>query len=140
MTWLAWVVAGLVLVILEMMTASLFFFACLAIGAFAAAVFAYFGAANWMEYVAFAVLSIVAVFTIRPLFKSWLSKNGSAKSNVDELIGQDALVTEKISPKKDGFIKYKGEVWLASADSEIDTDTVVTIESISGTKAFVIKK
>ena len=141
MTWIMWVIAAVVLVILEIVTPGLFFFACLAIGSLCAAAVAYFGVSNWFEFGIFAVTAIVSIFSIRPFFKKWMNKQskGFIASNVDELVGQEALVTEKITLNKAGFVKVKSEIWLAESDSEIEAGEKVIIKSLSGTKVFVKK-
>lgn len=141
MTWVIWLIAAVVLIILEIVTPGLFFFACLAIGSLAAAVIAYFGISNWLEFGVFAFVAVISIFAIRPFFKKWMEKQNkmTVNSNVDALIGAEALVTEKIVPEKPGFVKVRGEIWLAESDSEIEPGTKVAIESLSGTKVFVKK-
>ena len=118
-----------------------FFVSCLAIGSFAAAAVAYFNISNWLEFGVFVVVSLSSIFAIRPFFKKWLAKQnkGSIKSNVDALIGTEAVVVEKIMPPKSGFVKVQSEIWLAESDTEIETETKVRVESVSGTKVFVKK-
>jgi len=139
MAWITWVVAAICLVILEISTPSVFFFLSLAVGAFVAAVAAYFGISTWFEVAVFVIVSVVSVFTIRPLFKRYLKRTGTTNSNVDALIGADALVTETISPSKDGFVKVFSEIWLASSAEEIKKGETVKVLSVSGTKLFVKK-
>jgi membrane protein implicated in regulation of membrane protease activity len=140
MAWLFWVIAFVVLVIVEVATPSTFFFLSLAAGALTAAAVAYFSASSiWVETIAFVVVSVISIYTIRPLFKSYLKKAETADSNVDSLIGAEAAVTQTISPPKDGFVKVFSEIWLASSDEEIKTGEKVKVISVSGTKLFVKK-
>ena len=69
-----------------------------------------------------------------------MAKADSAKSNVDALIDAHAMVTEKITPSKAGFVKVQSEIWLAESDVEIEAGKEVKIKSISGTKVFVERK
>ncbi|MCL2334750.1 MAG: NfeD family protein [Endomicrobia bacterium] len=139
MSWIAWLVAAIVLVILEISTPGIFFFLSLAVGAFVAAIAAYFGVSHWIDYIIFAVVSILSIFTVRPLFKRYFKRAETAKSNVDALIGAEAMVTAGISPSKDGFVKVMSEIWLANSDEEIKEGEKVKVISVSGTKLFVKK-
>jgi len=139
MTWITWIAVAIVLVILEISTPSVFFFLSLAVGALAAAAAAYLSGLPLVEVIVFTVVSIVSIFTIRPLFKSYLKKAETTDSNVDALIGAEALVTAEISPSKDGFVKVLSEIWLASSDEGIKEGEKVKVISVSGTKLFVKK-
>ncbi|MDR1695011.1 MAG: NfeD family protein [Endomicrobium sp.] len=139
MTWLAWISAAFVLVICEILTPSVFFFLCLSAGALFAAAAAYFNISDWLEFGIFAAVSVLSIYTVRPIFKKMLKKTDTVKSNVDALLGANAVVTETISPLKDGFVKVSGEIWLAHADEEIKEGEKVKVVSISGTKLFVKK-
>jgi Membrane protein implicated in regulation of membrane protease activity len=140
MGWIIWLVAAIVLVIFEIATTSLFFFLCLAIGSLFAALLSYFYPGFWAETTVFAVMTFLAILFVRPLFKKYLKTTSAKDSNVDELIGKDAFVTEKITLKESGFVKVMGEIWSAKSDEEIAKDSVVTIISVSGTKLNVKKK
>jgi membrane protein implicated in regulation of membrane protease activity len=139
MNWIVWVIVAFVFIILEISTPSMLFFTCLAVGCFVAAIFSFFGVSHIAGYIVFAIVSIVSLFTIRPLFKKTMKESESIKTNVDALIGKSALVTEKISLQKDGFVKVGGEIWLAQSDFDIEEGQYVKIESISGTKLKVVK-
>ena len=139
MSWIIWVIAAICLVILEISTPSVFFFLSLGVGALFAAAAAYFGISIWFEVAVFVVVSVGSIFTIRPLFKRYLKRTGTVDSNVDALIGADAMVTETITPSKDGFVKVFSEIWLAQSDEEIKKGETVKVLSVSGTKLFVKK-
>lgn len=139
MTWLTWIIIAIALVIMEVVTPSIFFFLCLGIGAFFAAIAAYFNVSNWLEFGVFAVMSVVSIYTIRPIFKKAMAKQETVKSNVDELVGAKAVVTGKILPSKAGFVKVQSEIWLAESDEEINEGETVIIQEVSGTKVIVKK-
>ncbi|MDR1942388.1 MAG: NfeD family protein [Endomicrobium sp.] len=140
MSWLAWLIIGILLVVVEIVTPTAFFALCLSLGAFAAAVAAYFHGSDWIEAGAFVVAAVISIYAIRPLLKKWMSKMDSAKSNVDELIGETAVVTQDISPETAGFVKVCGQTWLAVSDEELKSGQKAIIKSLSGTKVFVSKK
>jgi membrane protein implicated in regulation of membrane protease activity len=139
MSWIAWLVIFILLVIVEMVTPTVFFSLCLAFGALGAAAISFFQVPFWTEASVFTVVSIASIYIVRPVLKKWMSKMDSVKSNVDALIGAAAVVTHDIAPDKTGFIEVSGGVWLAEAASEIKAGEKVVIESINGTKAFVKK-
>ncbi|MDR0823217.1 MAG: NfeD family protein [Endomicrobium sp.] len=139
MTWIAWLILVFVFAILEMATAGTFYFLCLAAGCFIAGIFAFFDIANAVQYGVFAIVSLISIFTIRPLFKRIMQKT-AIDTNVDALIGKNAVVTENISSIKCGFVKIEGDIWLAESDFDIEKGEKVVIESISGTKLKVKKE
>jgi len=140
MTLIAWLVLGIVFIIAEIATASIFFFACFAIGAFAAAAVSLLSVSDLISVGIFVIVSILSMFTIRPLFKKWFSSKPDIKSNVDELIGKTATVTKKITPHEDGFVKVTGaEVWLASSAQTLNEGETVIVKSVTGTKLTVGK-
>lgn len=79
----------------------------------------------------------------RPLVRKFLHFNRSKDTNLDRLIGQVAVVTERIDNlQATGAVRIGGLVWTArSLDGEaIEVDTYVTFEKIEGNKALVKKK
>jgi len=140
MSYLVWLAVGVAFVICEIITVNYFFTLCLAFGSFAAAILAYFHATFLQCVLAFAAVSIISIFFIRPLLKKWMSKSPTVKSNVDELIGAHAIVTQDITPEKAGFVEVNGGTWLAEAASEIKAGEKVVVESISGVKVIVKKQ
>ena len=139
MTWIAWLIVGIFLVILEILTPSMFFFSCLAIGAFLASGASALGSSVWLDFGICALGTLIAVYTIRPLFLRYIRRTGTVNSNVDALIGEIAIVSEDISPEKNGFVKVLNETWLAYSDEKISAGERVIVKSIDGTKLFVKK-
>jgi membrane protein implicated in regulation of membrane protease activity len=137
MSWILWLALVFVLIIFEISTPSMLLFTCLAVGCVVAGILSLFGVENFVQYMVFAAVSLISLFTIRPLFKKAMKKSDSIKTNVDALLGKEAIVTTKIELHKDGFVKIGGEVWLAWADTEIEVGQTVIVESISGTKLKV---
>jgi membrane protein implicated in regulation of membrane protease activity len=137
MTWIIWLIIAVVLIICEI-AISIFFFVCLAVGSIVSAIFALFGATVWIQIIIFAIVSVISIFTIRPLFKKIISKNKTVKSNIDALINEEGIVMEKIAPFKNGFIKVQGEVWLANSKQEVfEIGDKVKIKEITGNIAVV---
>lgn len=132
-----WLLIAVLLIICEVLT-SAFFFVCVAIGAIFAGLCAYcFVDILWVSLLTFILISIIFLYTIRPLLKRIMNRLKTTKSNVDSLIGADAIVIEDISFVKAGFVKVSGEVWRAKSDDDIKVDQVVKIKSIDGTSLIV---
>ncbi|MDR1787520.1 MAG: NfeD family protein [Treponema sp.] len=97
-------------------------------------------AAQWGIF--FALSALLLIFT-RPFALKRL-KVGSVKTNVDDLIGRDAIALQKISVFGKGEIKVKGQVWTAAPDAgeaaDIEKNAICVIVRIEGVKAIVKKK
>ncbi|MCA6069517.1 MAG: NfeD family protein [Endomicrobium sp.] len=139
MTWIAWIVIAVVLIIFEIATTSIFFFICLAIGSAFAAVVSCFTDSSLLQFTIFLIISILALYLVKPIFKRMISKAKTVSSNVDALIGAEAIVTGKIMPLKSGFVKVSSEIWRAESDVDIEIGEVVIIKKVSGTMLIVEK-
>lgn len=115
--WHIWVIAALLLFIVEIFTTG-FAVICLAAGALGGAVAAALGAPFWGQILAFALLALVSFVTVRPVMLRWFSK-GSKPSNMESLIGRKVKVTETVGRDSMGRIKVDGDDWQAvSEDGE----------------------
>lgn len=136
-----WLVAVIVFVILEAVSyqiISIWF----ALGAVGAMVCAVFGAGFTAQATVFLVISVICVCFTRPVFKKMLG-NKIVKTNVDAMIGAEALVTEDIDNiSATGQAKVDGKLWTArSADGNaIKSGNTVTVERIEGVKLIVKSK
>lgn len=141
MSWIIWIITAVILVVSEIVTTSLFFFSCLGFGALAAGAASAFGAGLWIQTAVFSAVSLISVMFIRPLLKKYMKKADGKGSNIDEIIGKEAVVTEKISEDAPGFVKIFGETWGAFSESgDIDKGSAVEIIAVSGTRLKVRKK
>ncbi|MBN1383890.1 MAG: NfeD family protein [Elusimicrobia bacterium] len=135
--WLAWAVVAVVLVIIEIISPTVFFFVCLAIGAIFASIATIFHIA-WLPWVVFITISFLLVVFARPLINKFVNRPGRP-ANVDALVGQRAYVLEEVKPTRYGRIKVEGEEWIAESPEEITKDTWVKITEIKGTRVVVEK-
>ena len=138
---IAWAAALVLLLIVEGITAQLvtIWFAA---GALVAMVAAVFHAPLWLQFVMFAVVSIVTLIATRPLARK-INNRAKESLNADRIIGMDGLVTEDIdNMESKGLIKVDGASWTArSGDGEkIESGATVVIEKIEGVKAIVRRK
>ena len=136
-----WLIAAIVLVIIELLTAG-FGVICFAIGALFSALVAYFTPNILWQLLVFAVVSMLTFIFLRPvLIKLLERKTKDVKTNADALIGKIGVVSETIDSTKnigrvaidgddckavshDGAVINKGEkVKVLSRDSIILTVT-----------------
>lgn len=135
--WLTWAVIAAILFIYEMISPTVFFFACLGIGAIFAAVVTIFNL-MWLNWAVFFVISVLAIIFSRPLVNK-LMKKPSRPANVDALLNQKAFVLEEIKPTKFGRVKIEGEEWLAESSEEIPKGGQVKIIEVKGVRLIVKK-
>lgn len=138
MDFISWIIFAVILIVVELLTPGAFFFACLGIGALAAGLIALL-LPVWTSWIAFVVISVVALYSIRPMARK-LFQSSSKKSNVDALVGQKAWVTEPITPPNLGMVKADGEIWRGEANEPIPKDTWVVVVAVKGTRLEVKKQ
>ena len=138
--WKAWLVAVVVCLIIEIIPPPThFFFLCVALGALAAAITAFYSSAVWVPWTVFFVATAALVPMLIPLAR-FLFTPRAHPSNVDALVGQNALVQEPIQPKSPGMVKIHGESWRAFSETEtFEKDQWVRIDRVEGTHVVVSK-
>lgn len=109
-----WLIAAIVLVILEIFTSG-FGVICFAVGAVFSALGAYLELNLIWQLVIFAAASMLAFIFIRPVVLRVLEKKSKeVKTNADALIGKVAMVSEAIdSEKNTGRVAVDGDDWKA---------------------------
>lgn len=116
-----WLIAAIILVIIELLTAG-FGVICFAIGALFSALSAYLGLGLLWQLLVFAVTSVLTFIFLRPVMIKLLErKSKDVKTNADALIGKTALVSETIDATQNtGRVAVDGDDWKAvSADGSI---------------------
>lgn len=137
MVWI-WLAAAIIFIIIEAVTVGLttIWFAA---GALVALILALIKVGVGVQVVVFLILSLVLLATTRKIFVNKL-KTGSEKTNVDALVGEEAVVLEDITPFNTGLVKVKGQNWTAIAadkDASILKGSTVKIKAIEGVKLIV---
>lgn len=111
----------------------------MALAAVIASIYAWFFPYRYAtQMVIFLTLSIIFIIVTKPLAKKVVKK--PVKTNIDALIGEDAVVIEKInSLNSTGMVRVRGQVWSAKSTSasEIREDARVKIIGIEGVKLVV---
>ncbi len=126
-----WFLIGLALLIMEFVLPGL--------------IIAFFGVGAWIvalvclitdigintQLIIFIVSSVLSLLCLRKWLKGvflghTVSKQ-NLKENLEEFVGQRAVVKETITPKAGGKVEFHGTNWEARADEEIAEGTVVEI-------------
>lgn len=136
-----WLIAFVVLLIIEIITLGLTT-VWFALGAIAAFLAAYVGASTTVQVIVFLIVSIVLLVFTRPIAMKFFNQKRE-RTNAESLIGQKALVLEKIdSIHGVGKVIVNGMEWSAKTEEsmEIEKDTIVSIKGIQGVKLIVEKE
>ena len=109
-------------------------------GALVAAIASGLGAGILIQWVLFLIVSLALLIFTRPMAVRYMNK-GVPKTNVNSLIGERAVVIQKINNlEQTGQVRINDIEWTArTADDgeEIPTGAVVEIEEIRGVKLIV---
>ena len=139
MEWWIWVVAGFVLLALELASPGgfyLFFFGCaaLAVGLLAAPGWAQ---PLWLQGVLFSGLSVAAVLLFRPLLVRQL--RSGASDAVDDLVGERALACEKIAANGFGRAELRGTKWNARniGETAVGPGQSCSVEHVDGLTLWI---
>ena len=111
---------------------------------FIAFLFAVFHAPSWLQVTAFISSGLILLFTTKPFFERLLHSAPAAKTNIDAIIGKNALVVEEIDNISEcGAVKVDGKVWSARnilSDDTIKVGEIVEVKEIQGVKLMCSKK
>lgn len=138
---IVWLVAGLLLAAAEMLTGdlTLLMLGVAALGT--AGVSAVAGTGLVVDAVMFAVLALVLLLGVRPVLRRRFGTPPPIPTNVDALMGKQALVLEPVA-EHSGLVKIGGEEWTArpfDTTVEYPKGTTVYVMQIDGATAVVWK-
>jgi membrane protein implicated in regulation of membrane protease activity len=79
-------------------------------------------------FIVSSVLSLVCLRRwLKGIFKGFIVSKQKTSENIEEFIGNRAVVKEKITPQAPGKVEFHGTNWAAEADEEISVGTPVKI-------------
>ena len=139
---MGWLIIFIVLIVIELLTMGLttIWFAG---GALAALLMSVLGFGMPVQVVVFIIVSVLLLVLTRPIAVKYFNQNRQ-KTNVESLIGQQALVLEDVDTlHASGQVKVNGQIWSARTEETsgfIAKDTVVMIRGIQGVKLIVKAK
>lgn len=134
-----WLILLVIFLVVEASTMGLttIWFAGGALIAFLAAII---HAPIWLQVVLFLAISLLLLFYTRPIAKKYFNQK-ITKTNVDTVIGQNAIVIEEIDNLQGkGRVVLAGQEWSARSVEEngkIAEGAVVEVEAVSGVKLMV---
>lgn len=134
-----WLIIAIVLFAIEAVTVNLTTI-WFGFGALIAMVAAALGGSTNLQIILFVAATVILLIFTRPLAVKYIKKTST---NIDTLIGKQAIVTEKIDNLAGtGQVKIDGNLWTARSEGGfiIDEREVVEIIKISGVKLIVKMK
>ncbi len=136
--WYVWLAVIIILIFIECTTVSLTTIWFVVSGI--VALFLSFFTDNYLiQFAVFVVLGIILLITTRPILLKFL-KTKKERTNLDRVIGMEAVVTEPISKNNPGEVKVDGKRWTAFADKKIAKGETVKVLEINGVKLKVEKE
>lgn len=133
-----WIAAAVVFAVIEAATAQILtLWFC--IGSIGAIIAYALGASLTVQIIVFVAVSLLTLLIARPYLRRFMETK-KQPTNLDMCVGQDALVTERISNLDGtGQAKIRGVVWTArsSDDSVIEPGEKVKVLAIEGVKLIV---
>ncbi len=128
-----WLLIAAVFVVIEIFTSG-FAVACFSVGCVFGSILAACDLSLTWQVVAFATGTFLAFVLIRPVVMRYLDKktnDNHVKTNMDNIIGKTAVVTERIEEGGYGRVKINGDDWKAQTidGSAADVGEKVQIDS-----------
>lgn len=124
--WIAWTIAGIVLIIAEMATLT-FYLLWLGVGAFAAAGTAYFTENIFVQILAGCFVALILTIFTHPLTRNVRHSAIGFYDPYEGIVGKTGKVEEAIEPHQMGQVRVGSEVWTAVADEHINAGQDVTV-------------
>ncbi len=136
--WLVWLIIVLVLAFIEISTVNLVSIWFIASGLVSLIVSIFYDN-FYVQFAIFVVLGIVLLLTTRKFLEK-LIKPKEVKTNLDRVVGMEAIVTEDIKKHAIGEVKVDGKKWSAESKENLKVGDEVIVEEINGVKLIVRKK
>ena len=135
-----WLFAVILFVIIECLSYQLISI-WMAFGAIAALIVCWLGGNFTVQFIVFAIVSVLLIILTRPLCKRFINAK-TERTNADRIIGKKAIVISEISNiKNQGSVRVNGMEWSARSDNneKISVGETVEIVKIEGVKLIVRK-
>ena len=136
MIWWYWVVFGLLLAGLEILTPGGFFLLFFGVAAILVGVLAGLGLGGplWLQWFLFSVFAIVCVLFFRNPLVRYMQQSAAGVAPIDSLRGEVAVAMDGIAVGDIGRAQLRGSVWSAR---NVDTQPIspgerCTVESVDG--------
>lgn len=132
-----WLIVALFFLFLEMGSPGLLYCLSFACGAVVSALISYYNEAFIVQGVGFLVGTVIALVLLKRMVRH--EHKHSEKTNVERLLGKQAIVIKEISALRPGQVKVDGQLWSARSINGqlLPVDAVVTIVAIKGVHVMV---
>ncbi len=138
--WLVFVIAGLLLVLLELIVGVETGFDLVFIGsAFIVGGLASWPFHSWLLTVIVTSLICIAYVAIGRRYVHRWTAVSKAKTNIDAIIGRGGIVLKSIARNVDGRVKVGNERWRARADEDLKEGDEIVVTGVSGATLIVEK-
>jgi len=117
MSWWLWVLSGIALLVVEMLTPGGLFALFFGVGALATAIVAAVGAPATAQWLLFTAISIVLLATLRRTLQEKLRARPSPP--IDSLVGEEVVLLGEIPAGGEGKAELRGVPWRARVASGI---------------------
>ena len=139
MAWWLWLLVGVALSALELLSAGGFYLIFFGISALFIGLMSVFGLAGplWMQWLVFTLLSVVLLLGFRrPILRMMNVETGP----VDSLVGQVALTIDAIEPGAMGRAELRGSTWSARNlhSAEVARGQRCRVERVDGLMLFLL--
>jgi membrane protein implicated in regulation of membrane protease activity len=120
MIWWLWVLAGIALLAFEVATPGGLFALFFGVGALLVAPLAALGLSETVQWLAFSVLSLVGLATLRgPLLRRLGQKPAPSAEIASELVGEQAVLLTDVEAGGEGKAELRGTPWTVKVASGI---------------------
>ncbi len=141
MSWWIWILAGLALLAVEIMVPGGIIFLFFGVSAIVVGILAAIGVGGplWMQALIFSVMSVVSLLTMRGPILRRMDAHGFEADEVDSLVGEDVVLSEKIGPNGKGKGELRGTSWTVVnlGDTAMSKGQARTVERVDGLTLYV---
>ena len=123
-----WIFVAVIFIILELITAT-FFLVWFGVGSLVAAVLNYFGFDIYVQFSAFAIVSVILILSTRK-FANRITPDSSKKTTAERLIGKTAKVERQIDDNT-YVVNVSGEEWSAHTNDSVNVGENVKVVGIN---------
>lgn len=113
--WIIWLMAGALLVLIEVLTQAVWAL-CFAIGCVAAVAVSLITESAAVQAITVPIVALVAWMLLAPIVRKWERRRALlSRTGMDALLGRKATVTEEIKPGSCGRARIDGDYWQVRA-------------------------
>jgi membrane protein implicated in regulation of membrane protease activity len=136
MSWWMWVLSGIGLLVVEMLTPGGLFALFFGVGALVVAVVAALGAPATVQWLAFTVVSVVLLATLRRSLRDRLFRPRAAP--IDTLVGEEVVLLGDLAVGAEAKAELRGVPWSArAAAGELRKGQRARVERVEGLTLWV---